>query len=324
MIAPLAKSIDWCSLQVAAMLPTFRKCARGDSNLTEAMEFLNGPHFIPTASSPARLEFASNMRFQFPSPRPCEFAENNVVHGRLYRRAQDWQQFPTIILLHGGGDFLNHRFLFPLMVRAIHRAGINAATLVAPYHFQRSVTRIEAFDHLRVAEAFAQGVAEIRALIGWLLDQGCPSVALFGFSLGGWLAGLTATRDSRLAAIVLAMPGVRRSYNATRGERVLWTSMRRALDRQQAAREALDATPMNLTLSQPVIPKENILLIQGRYDLLVEAEQTEELWQKWKQPELWRLPHGHITGLFAPGMTRRIIDWLMPRLNGDIVQTLNK
>ena len=54
---------------------------------------------------------------------------------------------------------------------------------MAPYHFQRYVRRIEAFDHLRVAEAFAQAVAEIRALIGWLLDQGRSSVALFVFSL---------------------------------------------------------------------------------------------------------------------------------------------
>jgi dienelactone hydrolase len=79
------------------------------------------------------------------------------------------------------------------------------------------------FD-LRDAEAFAQAVAEIRALTDWLLGQGCPSVALFGISLGGWFAGLVATRDSRLNAVVMAVPGVRRDYRATRGERILWKS----------------------------------------------------------------------------------------------------
>jgi pimeloyl-ACP methyl ester carboxylesterase len=112
------------------------------------------------------------------------------------RRAKDWQRFPTLILLHGGLDFLNHRYRFPLMVPAIHRARFNAATLVAPYHFQRRVHRIETFDHLRVAEAFAQSVAEIRALTGWLLEQGCASVALCGLSLGGWFAGLGAIRQA--------------------------------------------------------------------------------------------------------------------------------
>ena len=164
MIAPLAKLIDWYVLQVAAMFPSIRKCARGDSKLTEAVEFLNGPDFIPAESKPAELEFTSEIHFKFPSPRQCEFAENNVVHGRLYRRAKDWQKFPTLILLHGGSDSLNHWYRFPQMVPAIHRAGFNAATLVAPYHFQRRAHRIEAFNHLQVAEAFAQAVAEIRAL----------------------------------------------------------------------------------------------------------------------------------------------------------------
>jgi len=111
-IAPLAKFIDWYSLQVGALLPSIRKCARGDSKLTEAVEFLNGPDFIPAESEPAELEFKSKIHFQFRSPRPCEFAENNLVHGRLYRRAQDWQKFATLILLHGGGDFLSQRLFF--------------------------------------------------------------------------------------------------------------------------------------------------------------------------------------------------------------------
>ncbi len=296
------------------MLPSLRKCAGGNSKLAEAIEFLNGPNFIPAESDPADLHFTSNIHFRFPSPRPSEFAENNVVHGRLYRRAKGWRKFPALIWLHGGGDFLSHRWRFPWMVPATHRAGFNAATLQAPYHFQRRVGRIEAFNHLRVAEAFAQAVAEIRALTGWLLDEGCPSVSLFGFSLGGWLAGLAATRDTRLKAVVLVAPGVRRDYRATRGELILWTPMRRALDRQKAAREALDRTPINLTLSQPVISRENILLIQGRHDLLVEAEQTEDLWQKWNRPEIWRLPHGHLSWMVAPGITGRVLDWLALRL----------
>jgi hypothetical protein len=66
MIAPLAKFIDWCALQAAAMLPSFRKCVRGDSKLTEAVEFLIGPNFIPAESRPAELEFTSKIHFYLP------------------------------------------------------------------------------------------------------------------------------------------------------------------------------------------------------------------------------------------------------------------
>jgi hypothetical protein len=79
----------------------------------------------------------------------------------------------------------------------------------------------------------------------------------------------------------------------------------------------MDTTRLNLILSTPVIPKENILLIEGIHDLLAERQPIEELWQKWEQPEIWRLPHGHISGWFVPGMMGRVLRWLSPRLNGD-------
>jgi hypothetical protein len=61
-------------------------------------------------------------------------------------------------------------------------------------------------------------------------------------------------------------------------------------------------------------PKESILLTEGIYDLFAEAQPIEELWHKWQQPEIWRLPHGHISGLFAPGLMGRVLGWLAPRL----------
>jgi hypothetical protein len=42
----------------------------------------------------------------------------------------------------------------------------------------------------------------------------------------------------------------------------------------------------------------------------------ENLWQSWEQPDIWRLPHGHV-GIccgFVPGLNDRILRWLAPRL----------
>jgi hypothetical protein len=57
--------------------------------------------------------------------------------------------------------------------------------LVAPYQLQRRPRRPIEENCLEFARAMAQNVAEIRALTGWLLGEGCPSVALLGFSFGG-------------------------------------------------------------------------------------------------------------------------------------------
>jgi pimeloyl-ACP methyl ester carboxylesterase len=316
MIAPLAKFLDWSALQVTSMRRPFN--SGQSSRLDEALQLLNGSDFIPAESQLARVEFSSLPHFQFPTPQPGKFAENNVVHGRLYHCAERWQERPVIILLPGANSALSHRFRFPLIARRCNRAGFNVATLVLPYHFQRRPRQSGTLigpDYLRDAEAAAQGVAEIRALTGWLLGAGCPAVALWGGSYGGWLVGLTVCRDERLAAVVLTVPRVR--SNCSIGEHVIWRRTREALQQQRAAREALNLTAWNLTSAQPVIPKENILLVEAIHDLFATKESIEELWQSWEQPEIWRVPHGHFSFslIGAPClMVNRVLRWLSLRL----------
>jgi len=308
MIASLAQFIDWSALQMAYVI-ALRAAPESKWKLEEALEFVNGPDFIPAASYPARIEFDGLRHFKFPTPRPGKVEENNIVYGRLYRCEERWQERPVIVLLDGSPS-VGYHSAFPFLARRVNRAGFNVATLVAPYRLQRRPRRPFEWDCLEFARAMAQGVAEIRALTGWLLDEGCPSVGLQGFSFGGWLAGLTACSDARIACAVLTVPAVRTRCS----QPVVWPWAREALQALRPAREAMDTTRLNLILSTPVISKENILLVEGIHDLFAPRQLIEELWQKWEQPEIWRLPHGHISGLFVPGLTSRVLRWLTPRL----------
>jgi pimeloyl-ACP methyl ester carboxylesterase len=340
MIAPLAKFIDRSALRIAyAMLPQsmWREAAnQRDSKLEQAVQFLNGPDFIPAESQPAQLDFGPDVpggRFRFPTPRPCEFGENNVVHGRLYRCADAWQERPVIVLLHGGGDFPGNQFGFHLFARRCQRAGFNAATLELPYHFQRrprQYGRLEILcqyglmsrDYLQMAMTYAQAVAEIRSLSGWLLAEGCPAVALVGVSLGGYLAGLTGCGDARLASVVMAIPGTRMGLMVSQAEPVVGRRVREVIVRRRAACEELDRTPLNLTLARPAISKESVLLIEGMYDLIGWGAAIE-LWQSWGQPDIWRLPHDHVSTALTflmPGLPGRLLRWLALRLDSSTIQ----
>ncbi len=138
MIAPLAKLPDWLAIQIVWGIRVKSLLKLGPNpRLEEALKFLKGPNFIPAESPPARVEFTDPLRFRFPTPRPGEFVENNIVYGRLYRCAERWQKRPVIILLHGAGGDPDYHFEFPLMARHCNRAGFNAATLMAPFQFQR-------------------------------------------------------------------------------------------------------------------------------------------------------------------------------------------
>ena len=309
MIAPLAKLIDWSALQMAYVVAGLRHAPKPKWKLEEALEFLNGPDFIPAESDSARIKFGGRRNFTFFTPRPSKVEENNIVYGRLYRCAEIWQERPVIILL-AGGFAVGYNSAFPLLARRFNRAGFNVAALVAPYDLQRRPRRPLEWDCLESAREIAQNIAEIRALTSWLFGEGCPSVALVGFSQGGWLAGLTACSDARIACAVLTVPRVRMRCS----QPVVWRRLREALQALRPAQEAMDTTRLNLIVSTPVIPKENILLIEGIHTLFGQRQWVENLWQKWQQPEIWWLPHGHVSCLFVPGLTGRVLRWLAPRL----------
>ena len=327
MIAPLAKSLDWLAIQLVWGKRVKSLLKRHDHaphpNLEEALKFLKGPDFIPVESAPARLEFnpaQSGRHFRFPTPRPCKFAENNVVYGRLYRCAGQWQERPAIILLHGAGGDPDYHFEFPLIARHCNRAGFNTVTLMSPFQFQRRPRQLEKKlnwpDYLLMAEIdYAQAIAEIRALTGWLLKEGCPAVALWGNSYGGALAGLTACYDARLSAAILVAPGLDMNVFLSAARQIVWPGLREELLRQQPACEALNLTALNLTNTRPCIPKENILLIEAIHDLFVDRKSMEALWHAWGQPDIWRLPHSHASKCLVPGLTSRVLRWLSPRLN---------
>jgi hypothetical protein len=59
MIAPLARLLDWSVLQGIGCLPFMRRepANEGDLKLEQAVQFLNGPDFIPAESPPAQLDF---------------------------------------------------------------------------------------------------------------------------------------------------------------------------------------------------------------------------------------------------------------------------
>ena len=143
MIASLEKLIDWSSVQVMTLMMPAKEY---DWRLEEALRFLQGPDFVPTDSQPAPVKFNGPVHFRFPTPRPCDFSENNVVHGRLYRCSERWQERPVIILLPGYNDSASYQLRFPLLARRCNRAGFNVATLVPPYHFQRCPRQRAAFD----------------------------------------------------------------------------------------------------------------------------------------------------------------------------------
>jgi dienelactone hydrolase len=288
-------------------------------NLTEARAFLESRNFISPEVQPARVKFEGKQRFSFPTPRPTPYLENNIVHGRFFRCERKWQDRPTVILLHGWNDVIDHRWRFPAIATEINYQGINAATLETPYHFQRRPRQLGSWsnflcpDILRTVKAMAQAIAEIQAFAEWLRQQGCPAVGLWGVSLGALMAGLAACHDSRWSCAVLMAPVARLDLVI---EKVEFCKHIRAVLQGQP-----DATgKLNLTSCRPAISPSNILLIEAEHDQFMPRETVEELWRAWDQPAILRVPEGHISVLCARGVSGQIIRWMAPRLREPVAK----
>jgi dienelactone hydrolase len=280
-----------------------------DSHLEEARHLLKNLEFSPAEIKPAAVEFHGPMKFQFASPHPSAHAANNTVHGRLYRCDDHWRQKPTVLLLHGWNDSLNHYYYFPRHARRLNRIGISAATLQLPWQFNRRPRQLGPWgnflcaDVLHTVEATLQAMADIRAFIDWLTLQACPFVGLWGVSMGAWLAGLTLCHDSRVACAVLTVPVAH--LDRLIEEAAFCETIRRALQNQR-----VDLHKLNLVSSRPLVAKENILLVEAEHDLFVAKENVEELWRAWDKPEIWRFRSGHISVLWVPGLSKRVVRWI--------------
>jgi pimeloyl-ACP methyl ester carboxylesterase len=214
-----------------------------------------------------------------------------------------------VILLHGWNGELGYRFQFPYVAWRLRQAGINVALMELPYHSQRkprtegALQNFISYDLLRTVECVRQAIADARALAGWLLAQGSPCIGLWGFSLGAWLAGLIACHDARIKFAVLLTPVV--SLERAIAELAFCAPIRESLENK-----TLSLGRLNLASQVPLAGPENLLIVESQHDLFAPPETIEELWRAWRQPEIWRVSHGHISVLVSVPIMEDTVKWI--------------
>jgi dienelactone hydrolase len=296
------------------------KPGRREPRLSEAAELLRRPDYFHESVAPASLEFVNDHAFEFSSPVQTPYPENNRARGRFYRCAGEWRDKPAVILLHGWNDATTYYARHPLAARLLNRAGVNALIPALPYHFERKPTvrgaihNIISEDILRTVEAVRQAVADTRALAGWAREQGCPGVGVWGVSMGGLIGGLALCHDARLSFGILMTPLAR--MDRLIGEIEFVASVRHAVNGQN-----VDFTPLNLVSHKPMVSLENLLLVEAQYDAFIPRDTIEDLWEHWGKPEIWRLPHGHISALGSFGLIRRSVKWIESVVRAALFET---
>jgi hypothetical protein len=266
-----------------------------------------------------RIAGAEVTRFTFPTLHPLKFPESNLAAGRLYRNTHV-DGAPVVLISHGWAHG-SLRIIEHLYVRPFLSAGLSAAFVMHPLHFDRtprgtySGEILISADVVLTVEAFRQGVADMIGAAKWLRAAGHPTIGLFGYSLGGYLAGIAAALRDDWAFVVLGGSG------DSPISPILDTPLGRNIRDDLAACGMLDRARLTRAWKvispssfRPRVPKERILMLAGRYDRIMLPASVRRLWRAWDRPRLDWLDRGHYTLLATNrGLLARALPFMRDR-----------
>jgi hypothetical protein len=139
----------------------------------------------------------------WPSAIKTPTEENNTSYGAYFPHETN-RRAAVIILPHWNAKAGTY---FEL-ARFFNKVGITALRLTLPYHEERTPPGHERADHLvspnvgRSLQSIRQAVADTRAAVAWLRNEGYEKIGVVGTSIGSCVAFLSLVHDKAIDAAV--------------------------------------------------------------------------------------------------------------------------
>jgi hypothetical protein len=246
---------------------------------------------------------AGVLRFQTPTETPIP--ENNRVECRFFEKPDS--RSAVLVIPQWNAAAGSHMGL----CRVLRWMGYSVVRLTLPYHEGRCPKRMWRADYMvgpnigRTLHAVRQAVLEARLVVRWLKNQGYSRVGIVGTSLGSCIAYLTFAHDQQIDA------GVFNHVSAHFGQ-VVWTGL--ATRYVLWGLEGFVRRDDLLDCWAPLSPWHYIhrlekstrphLLISAKYDLTFLPEETEAVFERYRQLGISfddvELPCGHYTTACFP------------------------
>jgi hypothetical protein len=258
--------------------------------------------------------------FEFSSPVETAHPENDTVEGVRWHGDGREESSTAVVMLHGAfaPSFAGERLVSaPLLRRDVH-----SFALAEPYHMGRAPTDSEysgqyllSGDVPRYIGGIVQSVAEVRALVAALREEGYDSVYLSGISLGGNIAAQALTM-AEVDGGFLFVPAVDLFETLQRAP--LARGVKRAALRagfaQTDVRDAMRTITPRL-LGSPVPDLADVHVVYGQYDRQAPPEPIEALVESWSGASSTRFPAGHRTmALRFLSLRHQFAGWLDAKL----------
>ncbi|MFV8826408.1 alpha/beta hydrolase [Alkalihalobacterium sp. APHAB7] len=240
--------------------------------------------------------------YSYNSPIHSEDKVNNMAKGMCYLSHNDEEPVHVIIVHGWRSDSLNK--FKSIFLKQMQKKEFNVYFPTLPYHFDRASNSLYSGEYMisanvcRTITAIRQAVVEIRALIQWLKENKGGKVILIGISLGGYISNLVSLYEKEIDVLVSVMYANNLSYE-------IWHTpigkhIKEDLKKNNFTYEQLQEywSILRADEAKPLVPKDNILLISGKYDQYVTEQDANNLWLAWGKPRRLLYPSGHAGILF--------------------------
>ena len=303
-------------IEVAAAIDLYRR--RGWLE-DPSSYFVSPPPAVPQVRRTNLLGGLSFERFQFESgyhPDPDEPGRERWLAHDRNRTAHAWvlrhrDPRPWLVGLHGAGMGYPRADLFAFQAGWLHHAlGLNLAFPVMPLHGPRRPGKLPGVgfpsdDLLDTVHAIAQAVWDTRRLVAWIRSNEHSEVGVFGLSLGGFAAAVTASTERDLSCVITGVPAVDFAelfeQHAPQGARQQPTFPEFVTNARRVQRVV---SPLVLA---PQVPRDRRFIFAGLADRLIDpGRQAQALWDHWQRPPIYWFEGSHI-GFLWSGAVRTFV-----------------
>lgn len=222
---------------------------------------------------------------------------------------------PWVVAIHGLVMGYPMADFFGLSAKQLHhQLGLNVIMPALPLHGPRRVTRISgeamlSFDLIDALHALTQSIWDLRRILSWVEQQDPQGVAVYGVSLGAYVASLLSGLTDGIDVVVAGIPVV--DFPALFETHAPHVIRLRGLEHEILG-EAADAvhsvvSPMAFA---PRVPKEGRFIFAGLGDRMATPAQAQLLWKHWDEPSICWYPGNHMGYLWSGAVKEYLSDSL--------------
>ena len=222
---------------------------------------------------------------------------------------------PWVVAIHGMAMGYPMADFVGLGALRLHRElGLNVVMPVLPLHGPRRVTRISgeamlSFDLIDALHALTQSMWDVRRVLSWVQTQDPTGVAVYGVSLGAYVASLLVGLTTGIDAVIAGIPVI--DFPTLFETHAPHTIRLRGFEHEILGETAAAVHSVVSPLAfPPLVPLDRRFIYAGMGDRMATPAQAHRLWQHWDEPSIGWYAGNHMGYLWSGAVRDFILESL--------------